>query len=248
MKQVVSFLQNIFARVWALWGLVTFIITFIIILIPSLFTSFIKDEKKSQAAFIYLSKVWMNIWLTLIACPIKVSGKENVDKNETYIFTCNHNSLLDAPITCPYIPGANKTIAKTSFAKIPIFGWYYKKGSILVDRKSDASRRKSFDNMKKTLQQFIHVVIFPEGTRNRTSNPLKNFYDGAFKLSITTQTSIVPTLLFNSAKAMPHHKIFYLLPHQLEIRYLPPVSPKGLDVTALKEKVFAIMQDEFVKG
>lgn len=235
--------KDVFARIWALWGMITFILTFILIYIPSMLTYLIPG-KKGQAIFIYISRIWMNIWLTLIGCPVKIVGKANVKKNETYIFTCNHITLLDAPLTCPYVPGANKTIAKMSFAKIPLFGWYYAKGSILVDRKNDISRRRGFEKMKNTLKETIHICIYPEGTRNRTGNPLKSFYDGAFKLSVDSKCAIIPTILYNTKKAMPNNKFFYLLPAKLEMHFLPPVYPDNLSTKELKEKVFNIMYEK----
>ncbi|MBS1626914.1 MAG: 1-acyl-sn-glycerol-3-phosphate acyltransferase [Bacteroidetes bacterium] len=231
---------EIFARIWALWGIISFLITFLIVLLPSMI-SYLMEEKKGQSYFIKTSKVWMRIWLTLIGCTIKIKGTENFNPNEVYIVTCNHNALLDIPLSCPFIPGPNKTIAKDSFAKIPLFGLYYSRGSVLVNRKSDASRRKSFDAMKRVLQKGMHMSIYPEGTRNRTGQPLKSFYDGAFKLAVETKNSIIPAIILNTNKAMPIHKTFYLLPKKLEIHFLPPVSSVNISAKELKEEVFKIM-------
>ena len=66
-----------------------------------------------------------------------MEGKENFKKGETYVIVYNHNALIDVPLSAPFVPGGNKTIAKSSFAKLPIFGWFYKRGSVLVDRKND---------------------------------------------------------------------------------------------------------------
>lgn len=246
MNKFVSLIKNIFARFWALWGLLTFVATFLLIFIPAML-AYLIPEPKGQSYFIKVSKVWMNIWLTLILCPVKVRGKHFVEKNTTYIFTCNHNTLLDVPITCPYVPGANKTIAKNTFTKIPLFGWFYAKGAILVDRKSEESRRKSFEAMKRTLRNGMHVCIYPEGTRNRTGEPLKKFYDGAFKLAVDTKTAIVPSILLNTGKAMPIHKFFYLFPHRLEMHFLQPVHSENFTVEELKVKVFNLMKDYYVK-
>lgn len=235
---------SIFARIWALWAAVSFIGTFLIIFIPSMIPYAIPNPK-GQYVFIKISRVWMNIWLTLVGCPLKIKGEKNVPKGQTFIFTCNHNTLLDVPITCPYIPGANRTIAKKSFTKVPLFGWFYAKGSVLVDRDSTASRIKSFEDMKATLAEKMHMCIYPEGTRNRTKEPLKKFYDGAFKLAVNTGTSVIPTLLFNTNKAMPNNRSFYFLPYKLEIHFLPPVSPEGLTADELKNKVFEIMYNYY---
>ncbi len=187
----------------------------------------------------------MNVWLFLVGCPVKIKGRDNFEKGKAYIVTCNHKSLLDVPLSSPYIPGANKTIAKKSFARIPLFGWFYSKGSVLVDRNSDASRRKSFDDMKRVLKMGMHMCIYPEGTRNRGNEPLKKFYDGAFKLAVATNTSIIPTLIFNTQKALPANKAFYFLPQKLEIHFLNAVATNGYTVEQLKEKVFLLMKEYY---
>src|SRR5687767_14663410 len=153
-----NILKEIFGRIWALWGMASFIVTFLLIFIPSMCT-YLMPGKKGQHIFIIISRIWMRIWLFLIACPLRVRGWEHFKNGETYIVTCNHNSLMDIPLSCPFIPGANKTIAKKSFTKIPLFGWFYRKGSVLVDRKRDESRRRSFIQMKQTLEQHMHMSI-----------------------------------------------------------------------------------------
>jgi len=234
-------IKEIFGRIWAVWGILSFAVTFLVIFIPSMITYLIPDPKGS-AVFIRIAKLWMDVWLRLVGCPVTIKGKENFAKGRSYIVTFNHNSLLDVPLSAPYVPGANKTIAKTSFAKVPLFGWFYRKGSVLVDRNSDASRRRSFEEMKNVLRKGMHMCIYPEGTRNRTSDPLKKFYDGAFKLAVETNTAIVPTLIFNTKKAVPVNKSFFFLPHKLEMHFLPPVEVSNQTVEQLKEKVAGIMK------
>lgn len=239
-KNFTYYFKEVFARIWAIWGLISFLTTFLIIFIPSMLTYLIKG-KKGQAAFILVSKVWIRTWLFLIGCSLKVRGLEHFKKGETYIITFNHNTLLDTPITCPFIPGANKTIAKSTFTKIPLFGSFYRKGAVLVNRKSDKSRRESYLEMKKVLAQKMYMSIFPEGTRNRTKDLLKPFYDGAFKLSTETKVSIIPGLIFNSNKAQPNNKFLYLLPTKLEMHFLEPIAPNDIATKELRDKVYNVM-------
>ncbi len=236
--------KEILARVWALWGLVSFVTTFLIIFIPSM-CCYLIPGKKGQDIFIAISRIWMTFWLHIIGCPVTVTGKEYFALNKAYIVTYNHNALLDVPLSAPCIPAGNKTIAKSSFTKIPLFGWFYRKGSVIVDRKSDASRLKSFDDMKNVLQQGIHMCIYPEGTRNRTKDPLKKFYSGAFKLAVETKTQIMPAVIFNTRKAMPIHKTFYLWPYRLRLHFLEPVDATNISADELKDKVFKIMWDHY---
>ena len=174
-----------------------------------------------------------------------VKGKQYFNGLSNCVIVSNHNSLMDVPVTTPFMPRANKTIAKKSFASTPVFGWIYSFGSVLVDRNSDASRRKSFEDMKRVLNKGLDMVIYPEGTRNRTDDPLKTFYDGAFRLAVNTKKPIVPTLVFNTKKVLPVHKIFYMLPHKLEMHFLLPVESTDISIKELKEKVFKIMWDYY---
>jgi 1-acyl-sn-glycerol-3-phosphate acyltransferase len=233
-------------RIWAFWGLLSFAATFLIIFIPSMLSYLFNDNKKGQAYFIWVSKMWMYTWLRMVGCPVKVNGTSVFKENENYIVVYNHNALLDVPLSAPFVPGPNKTIAKASFAKVPIFGWFYKRGSVLVNRKDDRSRVKSYDEMKQALQEGMHMCIYPEGTRNRTDQPLKPFYDGAFKLAIDTQKEIIPCIISGTRKAMPVLQGFYLWPTKLQMDFLPAVSILNTDAKALKEKVFNQMLQHYV--
>lgn len=238
--------KNIFAGIWALWGLVTFILTFLVIFLPSMASHLMKEMPHGQYYFIKVSKCWMNCWLFLIGCPVKVTGKENFEKGKAYVIVFNHNALLDVPLSAPYVPGPNKTIAKASFAKIPLFGWFYSKGSVLVDRKDERSRSRSFDLMKKVLASGMHMCIYPEGTRNRSDEPIKQFYDGAFRLAVAAKKDIIPCVIIGTKKAMPIDKKLYLMPTRLKMHFMPPVSTEHIDVKELKEKVYLQMREYYV--
>lgn len=240
-----KFIKDILARLLALWAIATFIITFLVILIPSMFCYLI-PEPKGQDIFIKIARLWMNVWLALVGCPVKVRGKQNFIPGNTYVVTCNHNSLMDVPLSCPFIPGPNKTIAKSSFAKIPLFGFYYMKGSVLVDRKSETSRRQSFEKMKAVLEKNMHMSIYPEGTRNRTGEPLKKFHDGAFRLASETGHDIIPAIIFNTKDVLPIGKTFYFWPQKLEIHFLPAITVNKNDpYPELKARVFEVMKDYY---
>ena len=191
--------------------------------------------------------MWMNVFLFLIGCPVRVRGKENFTKGENYIVVCNHNSLMDVPVATPFIPGPNKTIAKIEMAKIPLFGIIYKRGSVLVDRKSEESRKASFNKMREVLQMGLHMCIYPEGTRNKTKEPLQRFHDGAFRLALDTGKSILPSVIFHTSKVLPNNKKFYLWPHIIEIHFLQPIQVNGLSMQELKEKTFGIMRDYYLR-
>lgn len=235
-----------FGRIWAFWGLVLFGGSLLALLPLVLLTRYMSEPRKS-IYFYHISRLWMRIYLYGTLCPLKVEGKQHFAKGTTYIVTSNHNSFLDVPITSPFIPGTNKTIGKIEFLKIPIFNFFYERGGVLVDRKSETSRRKSYEDMKKVLALNLHMCIYPEGTRNKTTEPLQPFKDGAFKLAIDTNTAIIPCLIFNTAKAMPIHPSFCLLPTRLQMHFLPPITPMGETVQTLREKTHSIMSSYYLQ-
>lgn len=237
-------MKNLFARIWALWGLVLFIATLLIAILFYLPCFLLKDPAKARWHR-HVSAVWMWIYLRLIGCPLSVYGKEHFSSDTNYVVVCNHNSLMDVPVSTPFMPRANKTIAKKSFAKVPVFGWVYTFGSVLVDRKSDESKRKSYEEMKEKLRIGLDMVIYPEGTRNKSKDPLKSFYDGAFRLAVETGKPVIPTLLFHTKTVLPPNKFFYLVPHRLEMHFLPPVASTGISAKELKEKIFTQMWDYY---
>ena len=239
--------KKIFGRIWALWGLILFVVSMIIFFIPFLLFGYFRKEPEKTTKFISFSRVWMNIFLTGIGCPLTVKGKENFKEGETYIVVCNHNSFMDVPVASPAIPGGNKTIAKIEISKVPVFGILYKTGSVLVDRKSEASRRESFGKMKDVLGMGLHMCIYPEGTRNKTDQPLKPFHNGAFILAVDTRKPIMPALIFNSRQTLPPDQFFSLIPHALSMHFLKPVYIQDGDtVESLKQKVFEIMSNYYV--
>ncbi|MEO6611409.1 MAG: lysophospholipid acyltransferase family protein [Chitinophagaceae bacterium] len=239
-------LKNVFARIWALWGMISFIATFLIFFIPSMLTWLLPDPL-GQRIFCGISRIWMRIWLTLVGCPFRIKGREHFEKGKSYVVACNHNSLMDVPLSSPFIPGANKTIAKSSFTKVPLFGFYYMKGAVLVNRKDEMSRKVSFDKMKAVLKKGMHMCVYPEGTRNRTNEPLKSFYDGAFKLAMAGDVAIIPAIIFNTKKALPLTKAFYFMPTRLEMHFLEPITTGTQTKEELKEKVFNVMKDYYVQ-
>lgn len=239
-------IKEIAGRLMALWALLWFIITMLLFFIPFLvFLSF--PEPRRTYLFIGFSRVWMKLYMPAIGCPITVKGEDHFKKEENYIVLCNHNSFIDVPVSSTGIPGGNKTIAKIEFARIPIFGIIYKLGSVLVDRKSEASRRDSMNKMKQVLEIGLHMCIYPEGTRNKTSEPLRPFHNGAFKLAMDTRKPIMPALIFHTKKVLPADKPFFLQPHRLEMHFLEPVYLQENDtVESLKIKVYDLMLEKLL--
>jgi 1-acyl-sn-glycerol-3-phosphate acyltransferase len=117
-----------------------------------------------------------------------------------------------------------------------------------VDRKNEKSRTDSFVAMRQTIQMGVHLCLYPEGTRNKSDKHLQDFQDGAFVVAIREQVPIMPAVIFNSGKILPHNKVFFAWPSAIPFHFLAPISTKGLslrDLPELKEHVWQIMNDYY---
>jgi 1-acyl-sn-glycerol-3-phosphate acyltransferase len=242
-------IKNIIGRILAVWAIIWFVITMLLFYIPFTIMYYFIKEPQRTFTFIASSRIWMGIYLPMVGCPLRVKGKEHFKKGQNYIVLCNHNSLIDVPVSSPGIPGGNKTIAKIEMEKIPLFGMIYRMGSVLVDRKSETSRRESFAKMKAVLDMGLHMCIYPEGTRNKTDQPLKEFHDGAFKLAIETKKAIIPAVLFNTRNVLPANKKFFFWPNRLRMDFLNPVVIKDTHtIENLKQEVFEVMSNYYINN
>lgn len=222
------------------WALLVFVFTLFIFVIPVGLSVLWKEPKRSRVAYFFYSR-WMASFFILSGVRRKIIGREHFKKGQNYVVVCNHNSLMDPPLSSPAIPGANKTIAKAEMAKIPIFGVVYKRGAVLVDRKSEESRRSSYGKMREVLEQGLHMCIYPEGTRNKTKEPLQRFHDGAFRLAIETKKQLIPALIFDTARVLPR-KTFFFWPAKVEMHFLEPIDVTNKTAQQLKEEAFEIMR------
>ena len=174
-----------------------------------------------------------------------------LNRKKQYVFVFNHLSYLDIPVLMKAIPTQYfRVLGKAELSKIPIFGFLYKNAVISVDRSNVANRAKSVQQLKAFLRKGISIVLSPEGTFNMTHKPLKDFYDGAFKVALETQTPIMPILFLDVYDRLNYSSVFSLNPGKCRIVYLEEVLVEGLtmdDVKMLKEKVYKKMEEGLIK-
>jgi len=239
--------KNILGRIFTIWGGLVFVGTMMIFIVP-IWATGLMPEPKRTAWVIRFCRMWMALFFPLSGIRLTIKGRSQFKKGENYVVVCNHNSLMDVPLSSPGIPGANKTIAKIEMSKVPLFGIIYKRGSVLLDRKNDESRKSSYMEMKNVLSKGMHMCIYSEGTRNKTNDPLKSFHDGAFKLSFETGKKIIPCLIKGTRSMLPLDKTFFFWPGKASMEFLPPVDPADFsNAASLKKHVFDLMWTELSK-
>jgi 1-acyl-sn-glycerol-3-phosphate acyltransferase len=239
-------IKNIAGRAAAVWALLAFAGTLLVILIPVSLVGLAKEPARSHLSQ-RIFNVWMSAFFVLSGVRRIVKGKEHFRPGENYVIVCNHNSFMDVPLTSGSIPGTIKTIAKIEMARIPLFGIIYKRGSVLVNRKSERSRKESYLKMREVLKRGFHMCIYPEGTRNKGREPLQPFHDGAFRLSIDARKPVMPAVLFYTNTVLPRHKRFFFWPRPVEMHFLPPVMPDGKTAAELKAEVHAQMKTYYLE-
>ncbi|SFV34086.1 lysophospholipid acyltransferase family protein [Thermoflavifilum thermophilum] len=249
-RRTIPYWQRVIFGAFAVYVALLFLVTMLLTALYVAICYLCFHEPRRTAMVLKGYRVWMSIFLPLAGCRIRIRGRERLKGRGPFVVVANHRSFVDILVMTPFVPGVNKTLAKKEFASIPVFSLIYRAGSVLVDRKNPASRAKSYEAMKEVLQQGMHMIIYPEGTRNTTTEPLRPFQDGAFALAIETQRPIVPAVLFHTEKILPPGAGLYFRPHRIELHFLPPVSVEGYDrnqVQELKQQVFSLMKQYYVQ-
>ena len=238
-------------RIYFIYGLLVFVLCMVTFTMLILFTVALVSNKKwaGKVAYFFL-RCWGFGFSSLAFIFYRFHGLENVQKNQSYVFTSNHNSFLDGIAICLSIPNDFRPLGKIELTKVPIFGWMYRYVVILVDRNSAESRQKSMLEMKHHMREGISVLVFPEGTMNKTSSLMQPFKNGAFTLALETQSSVVPMVMWNTKKHMPRVPKFALCPGIIDIHFLPPIETRGMvknDLETLKREVFEQMKNKLLE-
>lgn len=228
------------------YALLLFIALMLVIFPLVIIASFLNPVYSGNTIY-RLCMLWADIWFPAVGIMHKNHYKAPHNKNEAYIFVTNHMSYLDAAIIVKTFRQPLRALGKVEMTKVPVFGFIYKNAIVTVDRDNASDRSESVKRLKNVLQKKISILIFPEGTFNETGNPLKSFYDGAFRIAIETQTPIKPVLFLDAYDRMPYKGFFTLNPGKSRSVFLEEVPVEGLtinDLPALKNKVYNIMEEK----
>lgn len=194
--------------------------------------------------------VWADLWFLLIGVWHKRIFEVPHDKTKQYIFVTNHISYLDAAIIPKAYRQPVRPLGKVEMSKVPVFGFIYRNAIVTVDRSSPENRASSVRVLKSIISKGISVLVFPEGTFNMGTTPLKDFYDGAFRVAIETQTPVKPVLFLDAYTRMPYESLFLMTPGISRIVYLDEIPVNGYtleNVKELKDKVYAVMEKKLVE-
>lgn len=202
------------------------------------------DEKDRLQQFQQLARDWMNKLWNKFRIEVDVQGLEHFPADGRCIVVLNHRSFLDIMLATTLVPFPNKTLAKTSGAKIPVFGKIWKQASILVDRDDDASRRQAGFAIRRALSNGITMIMFPEGKRNTIRHvPMLPMQDGAFEMAFAMKVPIVVGWIEDSDHVLP--KGYTFRPGKVSMHFIQMLDTTKFErVLDCKKKVQQIMLDK----
>lgn len=213
-----------------------YLIMALVILAIFPFIYFTSRKEEDYPRFFKWARIWARTVLILMGYKMKVTGREHIEAGKQYMIIANHSSELDIMMSLAIVPNCFVFIGKAELAKLPLFGYFYKRTNVLVDRKSVSSKRRAMEMASKRIEKGTGMCIFPEGGIPE-KDELASFKMGAFKLAVEHQ---LPILLL----AFPDNRRHF--PDFTEGGYPGRVRAKviGIESTEeLEEKDLAALRD-----
>jgi len=230
MKRFVLILYQIF--IWAPLILISTVLTAI--------TTIVGCGIGGERFFSYYpGALWARLFCIFTLCPVKVIGKEKLDKKRSYVFISNHQGAYDIFLIYGYVGQPIKWVMKQSLRKIPLVGMACEAaGFIFVDNSSPQAAAKTIRLAEEKLKNGgASIAIFPEGSRTLTGK-LGVFKKGAYQMALDLKMPIVPITINGSFDVMPIDS-YRINPHKMEMIihdpiYLNEVSPENIREVAVK--------------
>ena len=172
------------------------------------------------------SRIWGWLTIRLLFLPVKVEGREHLQRHQSYVFVANHQGAFDIFLLSGFLGREFKWMMKASLRKIPFVGYACEKaGFIFVDK---SSRRAIAETMATARQRLVggtSLAVFPEGARSFTGH-MGLFRRGAFQLADELQLPVVPITIDGSFDIMPRMRDFHFAHYApLRLTIHAPIHP-----------------------
>lgn len=242
--------MKILYKIWGVfYHLYYFFVMALVIILISPFIIHYSNKDHRYAAFFRWSRIWARWVLRLMGLYRKVKKDYWLEKNQQYIICANHTSDLDIMMTLAIVPNCFVFIGKKELAKMPLFGYFYKRTNILVDRKSLKSKKEVMIKAKNKLEEGTGLCIFPEGGIHDNGGKMTPFKMGAFNLAIESGVPILPITFPDNKKHFPEF-LEGGYPGKLRATIHQPMLTKNLtseDRKELRDKCYNIIENELKK-
>ncbi|MEZ4794877.1 MAG: lysophospholipid acyltransferase family protein [Flavobacteriaceae bacterium] len=220
------FFRNILVLFYRIWFYLLVTLP-IVVLMPLLLVSISKESW--YPFFFRLARFWAKFILAGMGFYPLVKRGTLYEKGKSYMFVANHTSMTDIMLMLYVSKNPFVFVGKKELAKIPLFGFFYKRTCILVDRDSPKSRREVFVRAQDKLNKGLSVCIFPEGGVPEEHLVLDEFKDGAFRLAIEHRIPIAP-MTFHDNKKRFSYTFFSGSPGKMRVMVHPIIPTKILEM------------------
>jgi len=210
---------------------------FVVVTILTAFITFIGCLLGGEKIFAYYpGMIWSRLTCYLALCPVKVRGREHINRKQSYVFASNHQGAFDIFLIYGFLGVPIKWVMKASLGKIPFVGAACRAaGFIFVDNSTRKAAIRSVGEAEKAIRNGTSIAIFPEGSRTYDGKMVK-FKKGAFQMAFDQHLPIIPITLNGPFDVLPIHSL-NLKRNKMEMVIHPPVSTDGIEVShhGLKE-------------
>ena len=175
----------------------------------------------------YPGKCWSWLTIRILLLPVKVEGREHLDKKQSYVFVSNHQGALDIFLIYGFLGRNFKWMMKYQLRKMPFIGMACQAAHhIFVDKRGTAKIKQTYLEARQTLKDGMSLVVFPEGARTFTGH-MGDFKRGAYMLASDLQLPVVPLTINGSFQVMPRMRdMKWVQWHPLTLTIHEPIPPK----------------------
>lgn len=235
---------------WLLYRIWFYLLVLLPILVLFPFILFTILSEKTYPLFFRIARLWARVILIGMGFRYSIKGTENFEEGKSYMLVANHTSMTDIMLMLLAVKNHPFVfVGKKELVNIPIFGFIYKRVCILVDRENSKSRFAVFERAQNRIKQGLSICIFPEGGVPEESMLLDEFKDGAFRIAIEHQLTIIPITFYDNKKRFSY-TFFSGSPGKMRAKIHPPIETIGKtmdDKLHLKQQVRDIILTELQK-
>lgn len=239
-------LKAIFYIAWRVW-FYSWVFFTVLAIFPILLV--VTSSEKWYSVFFKIARAWANTILFVMGFRIKLEQEEKFDPNKSYMLCPNHTSMIDIMVMLSVAKYPFVFVGKVELTRIPIFGFFYKRTCIIVDRNNNKSRKAVLDEARRRLSNGLDVCIFPEGlVPDDESVVLSEFKNGAFRLAIEHQIPIVPISFYDCKKRFSY-TFFSGSPGKLRVKIHKFISTENLvikDKDIIKRRTFDLLFNDLI--
>ncbi len=189
-----------------------------------------KDMEARNHRCLAVVQFMFRLILKISGTKLVIEGMENIPRDKAVLYVGNHRSYFDILIGYTTVPGLLGFVAKKEMTRYPVLkNWMDYVHCLFLDREDTREALKTILEGIDKIKHGISIWIFPEGTRNKNSEPtdLLPFKEGSLKMAEKTGCPVIPVAMLGNDGIFEQH-IPFIRPRKVYLRYGKPIYLKEL--------------------